>query len=103
MGKTDRFCSGPALSRELPWWTRPSALNLLFVLPFLLLVLWGGSIGEVKSGNYLSAPYIALFIGLVLVSAVGAWLGENVRQHAVLHSPDQHLARAAISVGVIVL
>jgi hypothetical protein len=102
MGQPDRFCSGPVPPRELPWWTRPSAVNLLFVLPLLLVLIWGGGL-EVRSRIYLSAPYIALYVGLVLVSAVGAWLGENVRQHALLQSPDQHLARAAISVGVLVL
>lgn len=107
MTQPDRFCNGPVLPRELPWWTRPSALNLLFVLPVLLVVIWAGASGlgglQVRSRNYLSAPYIALYVGLVLVSAVGAWLGENVRQRALLQSPVQHLVRAAISVGVIVL
>ncbi|NPC57470.1 O-antigen polymerase [Caenimonas soli] len=97
--------TGPVLARELPWWTRPSALNLLFVLPILIAVIfWAGGSGlEVRSRNYLSAPYIALYVGLVLVSAAGAWLGENVRQRGLLQSPVQHLARAAISVGVLVL
>jgi hypothetical protein len=107
MGKPDRFCSGQVLVRELPWWTRPSALNLLFVLPVVLVVIWAGGgaeIGvEIRSRNYLSAPYIALYIGLVLISAVGAWLGENVRQRALLQSPVQDLVRAAIWVGVLVL
>ena len=104
MGKPDRSCSGPVLPRELPWWTRPSALNLLFVLPVLMVLIWAGGNGlEVRSRNYLSAPYIALYVWLVLVSAVGAWLGENVRQRALLQSPDQHLARAAVWVGVFVL
>lgn len=104
MAKPDRFCNGPVLPRKLPWWTRPSALNLLFVLPVVLVVIWGGGDGlQVRSRNYLSAPYIALYVWLVLVSAMGAWLGENVRQRALLQSPVQHLARAAISVGVLVL
>jgi oligosaccharide repeat unit polymerase len=104
MEKPDRFGSGPVLARELPWWTRPSALNLLFILPVLIVVIWAGEGGlEVRSRNYLSAPYIALYVGLVLLSAVGAWLGENVRQRAMLQSPVQHLARAAIWLGVLVL
>lgn len=104
MGKPDRFCSGPVLARELPWWTRPSALNLLFVLPVLLVVIWAGGSGlEIRSRNYLSAPYVGLFVALVLASAVGAWLGENVRQGALLQSPVQHMVRAATWVGVLVL
>ena len=94
-----------APARELPWWTRPSALNLLFVLPLLLVVVWvGGSDDlEVKSRNYLSGAYVALFSALVVVSALGAWLGENVRQQAMLHSPDEHVARAAMWLGLLVL
>lgn len=107
MAQPDRLLRSVASPRELPWWTRPSTLNLLFVLPVLLLVLWAGrsefSGLQVRSRDYLSAPYIALFVGLILVSAVGAWLGENVRQHTLLRSPDQHLVRAAIWVGVLVI
>lgn len=104
MEKPNRSGSGPVFARELPWWTRPSALNLLFVLPVVLVVIWAGASGlEVRSRNYLSAPYIALYVGLILVSAGGAWLGENVRQRALLQSPVQHLVRAAIWVGVLVL
>ena len=100
----DRFFSGPVPARELPWWTRPSTLNLLFVLPVLLLMLGSGGRGsEVRSSNFLSAAYIALYVGLVLVSALGAWLGENVRQRSLLQCNDQHLARAAIALGVLIL
>ena len=102
MEKPDRFYSSPLLSRELPWWTRPSALNVLFVLPVLLVVIWAGG-GDLRSRDYLSAPYIALYVWLVLVSAVGAWLGENVRQRTLLQSPVEHLARAAVGVGALVL
>jgi len=94
-----------APARELPWWTRPSALNLLFVLPLLLVVIWAGGSDdlEVKSRNYLSGAYVALFAGLVIVSALGAWLGENVQQHEMLHSPDEHVLRAAMWLGVLIL
>lgn len=88
--------------RELPWWSRPSGLNVWFLLPVLLVVIWAGG-SDLRSRDYLSAPYIALYVWLVLVSAAGAWLGENVRQHAVFHSPVEHLARVAIWVGVLVL
>ncbi|HSW20191.1 MAG TPA: oligosaccharide repeat unit polymerase, partial [Ramlibacter sp.] len=104
MEKPDRLRDGPLLVRKLPWWTRPSALTLLFVLPALILVIWAGGSGmQVRSRNYISAPYIALYVGLVLVSAVGAWLGENIQQRATLQSPVQHLTRAAIWVGALVL
>src|SRR5688500_7510302 len=104
MGKPDRFPNDPVLARKLPWWTRPSALNLLFVLPILIVVIWaGGDALEDPSRNYLSAPYVGLFVALVLASAVGAWLGENVRQGALLQSPVQHMVRAATWVGVLVL
>jgi oligosaccharide repeat unit polymerase len=107
MGRPDRSREGPFRERELPWWTRPSALNLLFILPIVAAVIWAGSSHltglQVRSPNYLSAPYIALDVGLILVSAVGAWLGENVRQRAMLQSPVQHLVRAAVSLGVLVL
>ena len=107
MRKPDRFRSGPVLARELPWWTRPSAAQPAVRLAHCACSDLGRGSDlsglEVRSRNYLSAPYIALYVGLVLVSAVGAWLGENVRQRALLQSPVQHLVRAAIWVGVLVL
>ena len=104
MAEPSRVPSDPGYARVLPWWTRPSALNLLFVLPILLLVAFaGGGESEVRSRNYLSALYVGLYAGLVLVSAAGAWLGENVRQRGYLQIDDRYLARAAIWVGVLVL
>lgn len=97
----------PAGSRTLPWWTRPSALNLLFVLPMLLAVFWAGGSDlsglALRTRSYLSTPYIVLCFGLVLVSAMGAWLGENLQQRAVLRCSDEQLVRAANCVGVVVL
>lgn len=99
--------AAPARSRALPWWTRPSAVSLLFVLPMLLVVFWAGSseLGglAVRTRNYLSAPYLALCVGLVVFSAVGAALGEGLQQRTVLQSNDEHLARAAVCLGVVVL
>lgn len=97
----------PAGSSALPWWTRPSGLNLLFVLPVLLAVFWAGGSDlsglALRSRSFLSAPYVALCLGLVLISAMGAWLGENLQPRAVLHCPDEHLVRAVDCVGVLVL
>ena len=62
---TSTFQAG---SRELPWWTRPCAVNLLFVLPMLLAVFWAGDSElsglSVRSRNYLTVWFIALCIGL---------------------------------------
>lgn len=103
----DRGGAFYAGSRELPWWARPSAVNLLFVLPMLLAVFWAGDSDlsglSVRSRSYLSGWFIALCLGLVLISAMGAWLGENVQQRVVLQVPDEHLVRAAQGLGMIVL
>lgn len=108
MGKPDSPSAPPPdLSRLLPWWTRPSALNLLFILPVLLAVFWGGGTdfiaSESRTPSYLSVWYMALCVGLVLVSALGAWLGEHMQQRSLLQSPVQHLVRAAVVVGIVVL
>jgi hypothetical protein len=90
-----------------PWWTRPSALNLLFLMPMLLLVVWAGAqeFGglEIRARHYLTAQYIALCAALVLVSAVGAWLGEQMPQRTVLQGTDQTLVRGALWLGALVL
>jgi hypothetical protein len=97
----------PAGAGALPWWTRPSALHLLFVMPMLLLVFWAGDSDltglALRSRSYLSAPYVFLCFGLVLVSALGAWLGENLQPRTVLQCPDEQLVRAANGLGVVVL
>jgi oligosaccharide repeat unit polymerase len=82
-------------------------VNLLFVLPMLLVVFWAGSseLGglAVRTRNYLSAPYMALCLGLVIFSAMGAALGEGLQQRTLLRSGDEHLVRAAVCLGVVVL
>jgi hypothetical protein len=97
----------PAGSHVLPWWTRPSAVSLLFVMPMLLVVLWAGSsdLGglAVRTRNYLSTPYMILCMGLVIVSAAGAALGEGVAQNTLTRSGDEHLVRAAVCLGLVVL
>lgn len=97
----------PPPAPGLPWWTRPSAVNLLFVLPMLLVVIWAGASEfsglTIRSRTYLSAPYVALCVALVLASAAGAWFGEHVRQRSVLQCPDPSLLLAAKCVGLVVL
>lgn len=91
----------------LPWWTRPSGLNLFFLLPMVVVVFWaaGGDLSgvTVRAENYFSAPFIALCLSLLLVSAVGAWLGENLRQPMAVQCSDAALHRSAITIGFLVL
>lgn len=93
--------------RALPWWTRPSTASLLFVLPMLLVVFWAGSSDldglAVRTRNYLTTPYMALCLGLLIVSVVGAALGEGLHQRTVLQSCDEHLVRAAVCLGIVAL
>jgi hypothetical protein len=107
MRQPDRPRPESGRPQDLPWWARPCAVNLLFVLPVLLAVIWAGDSGfgasEARARSYLSAPYVSLFMGLLLVSAAGAWLGENVHQRSVPQSPDPALLRAAVWMGVLVL
>lgn len=82
-------------------------MNLLFVAPMLLVVFWAGSseLGglAVRTRTYLSAPYMALCLGLAVFSAMGAALGESLQQRTVLQSCDEHLVRATAGLGVLVL
>lgn len=91
----------------LPWWARPSTVNLLFILPILLTVMWAGasdfSGSQVRTRSYLAWPYIALCVVLVLVSVAGAWLGENLKQRTFFYSTEQYLVRATICLGLVVL
>ncbi|WP_427913120.1 hypothetical protein ACPWT1_21270 [Ramlibacter sp. MMS24-I3-19] len=94
-------------SRELPWWTRPCTANLLFVFPMLLVVFWAGDSDlsglTVRSDSFLTVSFMALCLGLVLMSALGAWLGENIHPRAVLQVPDEQLVRVAHGLGLVVL
>lgn len=99
--------AAPSPARALPWWTRPSTVNLLFVLPMLLVVYWAGSNDlqglAVRTRNYLLPWHLALCLGLVAFSAIGAALGEGLRQRTVLQGRDDHLVRAALCLGMVVL
>lgn len=93
--------------RTLPWWTRPSTVNLVFVLPLLLVVIWVGSSDfrglTIRAQHFLTWPYIVLCIALVLTSALGAWLGEIVEQRSTLRVSDSHLKVAAGCLGLVIL
>ena len=107
MRQTDHGEAFQAGSRELPWWTRGSAVNLLFVFPMLLVVFWAGDSDlsglTVRSRSFLTGWFTALCLGLVLISAMGAWLGENLRPRSVLQIPDKQLIRVAHGLGLLVL
>ena len=107
MTRPSRSDAAAAAPRQLPWWVRPSALNLLFLLPMLLIVLgFGmaeGSAPAGRTGTYLSWQFALLCIALTLAAAAGAWLGENLRQHSFVRCDDAHLLRAALVIGVLVL
>lgn len=94
-------------ARQLPWWTRPCTANLLFVFPMLLVVFWAGDSDlsglTVRSRNFLTVWFIALCLALVLISALGAWLGENIHPRGVLQVPDEQLVRVAQGLGLVVL
>lgn len=96
-----------AFPRTLPWWVRPSALSLLFMLPMLIVVLGFGmtddSVPAGRTGTYLSWQFAALCVALTLAGAAGAWLGETLRQHTAVRCEDVDLLRAALVVGVLVL
>ena len=71
-----------ATSNDTLWWLSPVGLILGFLLPiFLSIVLVGyldTSALQIRGIRFLTEKYIALGIALVLVMALGAWVGEKI-------------------------
>jgi hypothetical protein len=94
-------------SPGLPWWTSPAGIHLGFLLPILLMIAYVGSTGysglTIRSIRFLTADYIVLGCGILLVSALCGWMGSQVAWTATAAGSGKNWDRAAYVVGAISL
>ena len=68
---------------SFPWWASPAGINIGFLLPMFLLVVSADQSNfaglTIRAVHFLTAPYIALGVSLLLITAFGGWLGGQIR------------------------
>ena len=93
----------------MPWWTSPVGINVGFLLPMFLLIAGADQSHfeglTIRGVRFLTAPYIALGAGLLLVMAFGGWLGGQLKiERPSLRQLDTAAyERAALVVGTVAL
>jgi hypothetical protein len=69
-------------ARQLPWWISPVGLNLGFLIPIMLLVTYVGHSNlpglTIRGVWFFTEKYVYLGIGLLLVTALGCWIGGKI-------------------------
>jgi hypothetical protein len=76
--------SEPGAKRlTMPWWTSPAGICLGFLLPVLFLIAYIGETDHpgltIRGLRFLTLGYLALGALLLLVTALGGWVGQHVR------------------------
>jgi hypothetical protein len=65
-----------------PWWASPVGITLGFLLPMLMLIAYVGASNfsglTVRGISFLSADYIALGAGALLVVCLSSWIGSQI-------------------------
>jgi oligosaccharide repeat unit polymerase len=88
---------------RMPWWATPAGICLGFLLPVLVLIAYAGEIRHpaftVRGIRFLTAPYLLLAAALLVISALGGWIGQHIvaRRAPVVDGAD--LLRAANVMG----
>jgi hypothetical protein len=67
---------------QVPWWCTPAGLVLGFVMPVVFIVAAAGAADlpslTIRGFRFLTPQSIALAAGLLLVAAIGGWLGAQL-------------------------
>lgn len=90
---------------RMPWWATPAGICLGFLLPVLILIAYTGAIHHpaftVRGIRFLTTPYLLLAAALLVISALGGWMGQQIvaRRALPVHGPD--LLRTANIMGLL--
>jgi hypothetical protein len=91
----------------MPWWTSPAGISAGFLLPVFLLIAYSGSSDfpgmTIRGLRYLTADYIVMGIGVIVLMCVTGWMGAQITSPRRLRSlqPEFAWERATILVGLI--
>jgi hypothetical protein len=105
----------PAFARAMPWWCAPAGIALGFLLPLMFIIAFVGEAPHpaltIRGVRFLDTGYLLLGGLLILVIALGGWIGAQL--HGTQALPDARSAagaaqrrawdRAALVVGGIAL
>ncbi|TAK85770.1 MAG: hypothetical protein EPO12_03020 [Aquabacterium sp.] len=97
--------AGAQQAAALPWWTSPSGICLGFLLPILFLIAYVGEMNHpgltIRGLRFLTPSYLALGVLILLVSALGGWVGQQMRLQPADASERSDWDIAAFGVGLI--
>jgi hypothetical protein len=87
----------------LPWWATPPGICLGFLLPVLVLIAYAGEIRHpaftVRGIRFLTTPYLLLAAALLVMSALGGWMGQQIVPRRAAPTDGTDLMRAANVMG----
>lgn len=91
-----------------PWWASPLGINVGFLLPMLALIVYSDQADleglTIRGMDFLSPPYIWLGAALLVITALGGWIGAQLRiGRSVSPGSVADYERAAIVVGAVAL
>ena len=93
----------------MPWWASPAGINFGFLVPILLIIAHVGTTSysglTIRGIRYLTADYILLGCGVLLVTGLSGWIGSFVRFDPARGAPARPMDwdRAAAVVGAVTL
>lgn len=91
----------------MPWWTSPAGICIGFLLPILFLIAYVGDMGHpgltIRGLRFLTLGYLALGALLLLVTALGGWVGQHMRLRPTTAGDPQDWDFAATGVALIAL
>jgi hypothetical protein len=91
----------------MPWWSSPAGISLGFLIPILLLTVAAGeadlSTLTIRGIRFISATSLAIVGGMILVAALGGWLGDHIRWPGTDTSRDPQWDTPAMLLGCIAL
>lgn len=97
----------PNPQRTMPWWMSPTGLCLGFLLPILFLIAYVGVSDlpgiTIRGLRFLTLGYLALGVLLLLVSALGGWIGQQMRLQLGLADEQPDWDTAAVVIAAIAL
>lgn len=99
--------AGSSPEASAPWWCSPSGIAVGFLLPLFCLICYAIQLNlpglTARGLSFLTWPYLFLGAGLILMMALGGWLGQQIKIFDRHPAASADIDRMAMVVGGIAL